>query len=608
VYLPKLYNVEVVIDGEERSDDYDEDDANDLKFGEELPFFYNDLFKNYSSFEKINVGMLEKGDEITITYSFENTVDKKEVFASSDCVAFDAQVITYPTIYPKGSHNVSVKLGADMFFNYSAQNAGPNASLDSRLEADTVVYTFKAGQSDPVRNQYFTKRARVFATSKFEVALCPKHKPESSPLILGEAGGINEEYDENQLKSVVYNKIGEWASYSKVSKGLMTFMGEVKVKGTDDILSKYYRGFQSYVYNTGQVEGYNDNMFIGVMIDILDEYELEYDIIVGPNRESATIDDMILNSELVYGLKVKDKKEDYFIFPMTQWTTWTDKDVRLIDQEVFVYSHAKKLEDSKIDADDMPMSLAAENQINVRAKLKLGDGFTAMIVNRNTSYMGAEKTKIAPMIVTVPEYHKAMFDKKVYQNYADMRDEDAADEKKENRLAYFTTQARSLFDTVEYQRFNVKKTGFEEDEKWLQVNEKFTIPGDDAVKFQIKDSMRVYTVGMGKLINTMYPIDKANYARDGDVYIDYPKIIDFTLRFEVPTGYAVFGFDGFEIEMDTDFASLKGTTNPNGQELKVSVNLVMKKPQLSEDEWQQLATMLSKFEDLAKVQITMAGN
>jgi hypothetical protein len=35
---------------------------------------------------------------------------------------------------------------------------------------------------------------------------------------------------------------------------------------------------------------------------------------------------------------------------------------------------------------------------------------------------------------------------------------------------------------------------------------------------------------------------------------------------------------------------------------------VIKKAELSEDEWQQLASILNKFEETAKVKVTLAGN
>jgi hypothetical protein len=201
-----------------------------------------------------------------------------------------------------------------------------------------------------------------------------------------------------------------------------------------------------------------------------------------------------------------------------------------------------------------------------------------------------------------------MLDRKVFANYADQRDEDEAEDIKENRVKYFEGQVRDVMDTVEFQKFYVKNTGFEEDEEWLQINEKFTVPGDDAVKFQIKDSMRVYTVAIGKFIVSDYQISASNFKREGDVYVDYPRIIDYTLRFDIPQGYAMFGFEDFDSDLDADFASWKCTAKVEPGELKVSATLVIKKAELSEDEWQQLASILNKFEETAKVKVTLAGN
>lgn len=608
VYVPKLYAVEVTVMSSEGEDSYDEDDAKDLGINERLPYFYKDLFKNFSEFEKINLGTLEKGYEISISYSRDDVMALKDFLGDADCKAFPHQVITYPTVYPKGGHMVTIKMGAEMFINYGAQNDGPSADLESMLEADTTEYVIEAGHYDAIARQYFAYPARMYPTSKFEVVVCPKYKAEDATLVLGTMNELNEEWDESQLKTVVYNNIDAWSSYAKVGKDLDDFMGEFKSKGTDDFLMKTYKAFQSMVYNTGIVEGYKPEMFLGVMIDKLTDMEMDYDVIVGVNRKSGSLDDMILNGELVYGIKVKEKREDYFIFPFTKYTSWNNKDARLLGSEVFLFTNGGKLEDCLFTDDDMPEGLPADNQKVIRNKVKLGDGFTAIITNENTSYSGITKAEYGPMLISVPEYHKATLDKRVFSQYAEFRDEDEADEFKEIRKNIYEAKARSLCDTVEYQRFSLKSTGFEEDEEWLQINEKYTIPGDKAVKFQIKDSMRVYTVSLGKLIDTDYKISNSSYNREGDVYIDYPRIIDYTVRLDIPDGYAIFGFEGFDAEFNTDFASFKSKSMPEGKELKISTNLVLKKTHLSEGEWQQLATMLNKFEELAKVQITMAGN
>lgn len=608
VYLPKGFNVEVSVEGESKSDDYDQYDAREIAFGEELPYFFAQLFKNATAFEKINLGELEKGDEVNIKYSFEETISIKDFLREVDCRAFAPRVITFPTVYPKGNHVVTVKLGGEMYFNYGAQNGAPSASIESRLEADTAVFVIKEGQSDAIAKQYFDYPARNYATSKFEVVVCPKYKANGATMILGNVGESNETWEESQIKTIAYNKLDNWSSHAKLSKGLVEFMGEVKIKGTDDLLKQYYRGFQAYVFNTGELENYSPEMFMGVMGSIFDDNEIAYDVIIGVDRRTCNLDEMILNGEFVYGFKVKDKNEDYFVFPFSKYTTWTDSDPRLLGADVFAFSPSKKLEDCTLDIFEMSESLPAANQMVVREKLKLGDGFTAVIVNKNVSYKGSFKTEKAPLIVTVPEYHKATLDKRVFANYSEQRDEDEAEDFKENRVKYFESKVREVMDTVEFQKFNVKNTGFEDDEDWLQVNEKYTVPGDNAVKFQIKDSMRVYTVAVGKFIASDYKIGVEDFKREGDVYLDYPRIVDYTVRFEIPQGYAMFGFEDFEADLDAGYASWKCTAKVEPGELKVSATLVIKKAQLTQEEWQQLASILSKFEGTANVKVTLAGN
>jgi len=609
IYLPKGYSIEVVVNkADGGGDDYDEDDAKDLNVKDVIPYFFKEIFKNYTEFEKINVGTLDKGDELEISYSISETESLKSFMGGSACKAFPKQVITFPTLYPKGGHNVTIKTGPTMHLNYGSMNNGPSASVESGLEADTFVVEIKAGQSDAILKQLFTYPARTYATSKFEVVVCAKYKEGATSMVLGNPGEVNEEYSSDELKLAVFNKQAEWAANGKYSKAVSAFIGEIKAKTTPDWLKQVYEGFQSYAFNTGLIENYNDDVFIGVMTALILEKGLEYDVIVGVDRRSSTIDDMILNGEILYGLKVKDKKEDFFVFPFSRFSSWNDKTPMLLGEEVYMFTPGKKLEECAFEDNDMPESLPADNQRAVRTTLKLGDGFTALIVNETFSLSGITKTEEAVRAVSIPEYHKATLDKAKYAQYANQRDEDEAEDFKNRRKDIYEMEARSLFDTVEYQRFSLTTTGFEPDDNWLKINEKYTIPGSDVVKFQIKDSMRVYTVSLGPFVETPYKLSKTSSVRNGDVFIDYPCIIDYRVRFEIPDGYAIFGFDQFDADYNTDFASFKSKAEPNGKELEIKTSLVLKKTHITENEWMQLMTMLSKFEGLDKVKVTMAGN
>ena len=609
-YVPKLFDVEIeVVRASGSVVDFDQDDARDLNVGDEVPFVFADLFKNFDDFEKVMLGEIGKGDEINLTYTYNESFETKAFMDGKVCQSFASQTITFPSIYPKGGHTVEIEMDKRMYLNYGTMADGPSISDESDLESLTSTFEIKSGQHDAYPKQFFANPARMYPTSKFEVIFCGKGKPEASLLMTGATPGeANEEFDQDVLKRVVYNKVnGLKKAHSKTAGALEDFLGELKIKGAEDFVQQYYRGFQSMVYNTGTVEGYSSDMFMGVMMNLLDDAEYPYDVIVGVSRGSATLDDMVLNSEIHYGLKVADRKDNYMVYPFTKFSSWDDKDYYMSGNEAFIYTHAKKMEEALFEVDDLPSGAPASNQKVVRATVKLADGFTAVIVNKNTNLSGQEKLKAAPDLVSVPDYHKAMLGKAQYQQYADLRDEDEAEDFKNRRKALYEMQARTLFDTVEYQRFSVKKTGYEDDNAWLSINEKFIVP-DEVIKFEIKDSLRVYTVSLGAFIESDNEVSKADFKRDGEIFVDYPRIIDIRLRYEVPQGYVVFGFDAFDTDLSSDFASLKASAVQKDKEIVVTCSMVLKSTDVGSSEWQQLYSILDRFNKLSEVTITMAGN
>lgn len=610
VYFPKEFDAEIQLTSASDSDEsYDQDDARDLSVGEEIPFFFAELFKGYTEFEKVLLGELGKGDEISITYNYQESMVTKEFMGGASCKSFMGQVITFPSIYPKGGHNVSIEMDSRMYINYGTMADGPYLSDESELEAATSKFEIKSGQQDAYRKQLFTYPARMYATSKFEVIYCGKNDPSDGDLLAGETPGqAYEEFDEEVLKNAIYNKVSSLKKqYSKTAGNLEDFLGELRIKGVESWIEQHYRGFQSYVYNTGEVEGYSPDMFMGVMMNLLDDAEYPYELLVGADRRSASLDDMVLNGELRFGIRVEDKKDDFTFYPFTKYTTWTDKDYLMSGNEAFIYKHNKKLDDVSFEIDDLPDGTPASNQKVVRSTLKLADGFTAVLVNKNTNLSGEEKSAVAPNVVSIPDYHKATLDKAKFQQYADLRDEDETEDFKNGRKGLYEAQARSMFDTVEFQRFNVKKTGFEDDNDWLALNEKYIIP-EEVIDFQIKDSLRVYTVSLGAFIESDLNVSKEDFKRDGEIFVGYPRIMDTRLRLVVPPGYAVFGYDAFDTDMKGDFGSLKVSATQKGKEIVVSCSMVIKTTDIKEGDWQQLYSMLSRLQKLSEVTVTLAGN
>ena len=607
IYTPQHYDVTVKVTGEE---DFEmtERDGKEVPAGEEIPYFFKSMFKNETQFEKISLGKLKKGDQVSISYSFDESMTTKEFVGDKSCVSFPAQIIVFPTSYPKSAHNVSITMSKDLYMNFGSMNGGPSASDESEMESEEVVFEIQAGQFDPMKREYFNFPARSFPTSKFEVIYCSNPKgTDDATLFVGNPGEASEAWSEDDLHRITANRYDVWSGYGKQLKGLQTFLGSMKSKGLDDWLARHYKGFQSYIYCTGKEEEYSDDMFMGLMGGLLDEAEHSYEVICGVDKTTASFDDAILNAELVYGFKVSDKKGTYYVFPFSKHSSWNDKDYRVSGQDVFIYTHNKKFDDSRFEEDGVPTAAPAENQMVVRSNVKLGDGFTSVIVAKSTSLLGQFKAERGASAVSEPEYHKAILSKGEFPKWSEFRNDSKADDFKASRKNLFESRARALFDTVEYQRFAVKKVGFDSDDQWLQINEKFTIP-EKVIKFEIKDSLRVYTISLGAFIAQEYPVSINDFQREGEVFVNYPHIIDTRIRFSVPTGYAVFGFDEFESSETYDKFSFKSKVTQKGQQLTVNTSLVFKSDDLEKSDWKELYAMLQKYQKLKDVTITMAGN
>lgn len=610
IYLPEDYDLSVEHNRADGSqDNYDQGDAGELAVGEEATYFFKHLFENYSNYEKIVLESIEEGDMINLSYSKSETFDAKDFLGDHDCQAFPARLIVLQTSFPKSGHDFHLAMDNELYLNFTELISGPYINQGEDSVYDKVVvknFEINEGAQDAMQPRLFSYPARQFPAFKFEVVYCSTDKIENTTAIAGMPGEPYTSNSEVELKRMMHNKASNYKNYKKVYKGLTEFLGDVRARGTESVLEAYYKGFQSYVYNSGEVENFDQDMFIGVMKMILDENEIDFDYILGSDKTLGTIEEMMFNSDIQLGMLIKERRDNYYLFPFNQYSNWNDYNHLVAGEDVYIFEMEKKLEDAKLNRGEVPAMMPAGNQTVIRANLTLGDGFTTMVMRRSISLKGHDKQEMASDLLTIQDYHRATLSRNQFKDYAEMRDEDEIEKGKKNRTALFRKMARAQFDTLEYMNFDLTTTGLDDEGPFLQVKEKIVV--HEVVRFTIQDSMRVYKIDLGKFVGMPYEMKAGDRDLDGDVYVDYPRIWDCRVRMDIPSGYAVFSYDDFNKEMETELGTLKCSAEIKKGKLQISCSFVVKETNLDDNEWPKTVNMLSILEELNNMSITMAGN
>ena len=585
---------------------FDDRDAEDLK-GQIVPDFFTQLFPDAGEFKVLYLADLANGDIVNYTSEISETVQTKDITTSA-CNVLGAYNYAFSMNYPVASRTVTLDISGEMHLNYGNLNNGPlldDLGSDGE-EEDNVVRHFEIGESniEKMSGGAFIYPMRSYPSVKIEVLLCDKGKSEGSGMIAGEVGEPLEDWDEELIKTVMFEKNEAWTSkYKKLYKEYTEFTGTMRPARTaDKLLQGHYRQLQAFVFAANGVENYTSDDFMGLMMSVLAENEMEHQVVCGFDKTRCDGDEMVMNGDLRYGLKVTDTKGDYYVFPITKYGTWSDVDYRLSGTEGFAFTADKKIEDSKLDYITMPTPEPAKNQTIVRRNLSFDQYVEATVVNEKVQYKGSSKGCNGYKIVTDEEYNESIISRAQKTAYAGKIESGNNKEQKEAREAYVTELIKAKYDSVQVDKVFGGETGVDEKSEWLGYKAKYRVA--ELIRFDLKDSL--YYFNLGAFVNETIPTT-ASIQRKEDIYFGNPQIFDTKIVLKTSPGVNVFGVTDFDKELDDDLVTIKSKSKSNGDKTIISITVVIKEGYMEAKDWQKLQAIAKIEKELSGIEITVTG-
>lgn len=606
LYIPSGIECAIQVTKESSSVfDYDDRDAVDMDKGALVPEVFTQFYPEAEEFKVINLDNLEDGDVIDISYTTSEEMETKKL-KSTKCAVIEANNYVLATPYPVANKTISYKISQDFLINAASLNNGPLIDdIGTSGEEDDLVYSyeFEALEIDKIEDEQFMYPMRTYPSVKVEIILCDKADAEGTDIIAGPVGEVFDDWDETLLKDVVYNKYSIWESLGKKHfKDLTEFTGIIKgAKTPDRVIEGYYRALQGYVYGVKAIEDYSDDVFMGVMLALCNENEFKHEVIVGFNKETADPDEMIMNGDLEYCLKVSDSKDEWYVFPMNQFSRWNDANHRLAGTDGYALKYEKKQEESALEPTEIPMAQPAQNQLVIRRNVSMDLHYEAAVVSEKVQLKGSEKNGLANIISTDEDFNSAILNRSQVAEYQGQMVTGNIKQQQEARSNFFAAQLTNRFDSVGVDRFNYVSSGVEEKSEWSSYKQKYRVYG--LTRFDKKDSL--YYFKLGKLLTKSIDVT-SSMRRESPIFIGYPKIVDTRIVFKLAGGVSAFGADNFEKSVDVDMATLKSKAVIKGDRIIISCSMVFKEDYLDAKDWQKLQMIAKAQEELDNLEITLA--
>ena len=344
---------------------------------------------------------------------------------------------------------------------------------------------------------------------------------------------------------------------------------------------------------------FSANYFYYAMIRKMEELGIEYRYLAAMQRDDGGLDDVINTAELNFLIRAEIDGGTYFSY-LSPFTPYGHVPYVLENSEAFlVYNVSEFKAMGKLKLGKrivIPGSLSKDNAMSHQSTVNFDkDDLTTVSVKTDVTLTGHQYPAYVYPLVDWYEEIWNEIDKFETQELANSNDAKGAlkmQRKKviENRKEYMTEQHEAFAKNHYYQDIkevkNSKATLVEKDGKPTEMKIHFDCEMDNLMKKVGQN----YVLKLGKLVGGQ--VNVTDEARKHDVYMDYARMFDYTVKINLPEGYSVDGLDDVNTTVDNAAGMFKLSHKLDGQELTLRFTKVYRNNFQTKEEWSLMKEFL----------------
>ncbi len=528
-------------------------------------------------YNKIAIPNLKKGD--IIDYFFHTNV----ILGENDLYHYEPVEILIPDDYPILDYKFVLNTEKDFFITFGTYNNAPSLEKTTpeagKKRDKKRRYIFNLKDVEKIdSNRWFFPYVELPAY-KFQVnfARTGKYEKRAYAFIPEESGMIKDKIIKEDIFNFYEDKFRPVGKLSEVKKFLKdkTFTSnEEKVKAVFYYIRHAY--FTNYIeailayqskimmnsfayYGKNPIFFQEDQEFIKFFAAFLKDEKIDYDILIGTKRYNGTLEELLLESNIDFLLKVNTET------PVLVQSFNHFSNVNLIDPLLEnTNAYALKVTDRKyienIETVKLPSTTDKENNSTNKLNINFTNDFSSINVKKQSYYKGQSKIneqknrlnfydyiyedykkfKTKPLIDRI----KRKKEKAKFKKEFDAVISKSKDDQKEN----FENIINSEYDIkVKNYNYKINETGrFDKNEAFI-FSEEFSIDND-----LIKKAGKNYLLEAGKLIGGQVEIKDNERARKNNIYMTYARSFDNNITISIPDGYTAQGLEKFNINIENE--------------------------------------------------------
>ena len=354
----------------------------------------------------------------------------------------------------------------------------------------------------------------------------------------------------------------------------------------------------------------DENSFVYYMAGVAKRLDINYDVIVATEEYNGSIDDLLLESNVRYGLRFNFPEPLYF-FNLSAHVQADNFPQYLEGTDIYLMNVEN---DKKLDAittERLPVTTAADNTSFEKMTIQFSDDFSTMDIDRTLDFTGHFKTQELDNRVFFGDYLNEEFTrygtahfyrckKKQSKYYKDIENKVNASMRtyKERNDEDLEKAVSANFDTkVNDYSHRVTNLGrYSKDA--LSINDQISLENN-----YFKKAGPNYIMEIGKLIGGQVQIDEDEVERTHDIYLEFAKTYKFEIDLTIPDGYEVVGLDKLKKSRSNTTGSFKSTAEIQGNTLKLTSKKVYAKRKYAASDWSQMIDWLRVAYDFSQEKI-----
>lgn len=567
--------------------------------------------------QKLAISNLEIGD-ILDYYSY-----REEPYPWYDAINFDAVEAVLADEYPIVDFKFYLETENDFFVSFNSINGAPelqeintgknNFRKYELIAHDLPKYDFPRWFYPMVEmpaykfHVYFAskgkyeKRAKAFLSEKEDIILEKVDMNQTFEYFSEALEPYGKLPDVNSyLKDLSFSNDMEKAeeAYYYIRHNYLTRYIEAAYLEDANIVDfpfSYYKS--TYVIDT-------DQKFIQTYAGWLKSEDINFELLLGTQREDGPLSELLLKENVNFILKV-NTEPSFYASNFDLHGSLDQIPEGLEGTDVYVLTLGKKKNYSEVTTGKLPVSKSMDNEEVSEVAVTINDEFTGVHLTNLHKFKGKQKKFEQIDKMYFSDYVTEDYERFGTENFLDHVNKKKDRERFEQEMGALSKKIRKTIteklekavasqlevSEVENYKYEILETGRYGKDSYFSYSESF-----DAPQTLIKKAGPNYIVEIGKLIGGQVDIEKKERNRKENIYMPYPRVYRNKIILEIPEGFSVSGLENLNTALENETGGFKSNATLEGNNLVIEVSKEYKNNFEPNTNWSKMV----EFLDLAK--------